>query len=846
MKQKTMTAAVNDLLDMGAVVKCTPVQGQFISNIFLTDKSNGGKRFILNLKNLNSFIRNTHFKMEDYRTAVRLIKKNTFMTSLDLKDAYFLISVYHEHRKYLRFFYNNNLYEFTCLPFGLSSAPYCYTKLMKPVVTCLRSKGIPCVNYLDDFLILGDSYEECVKNIKISVDLISSLGLIINYEKSVLSPSKRLKFLGFIAQRMVLELPWEKKINIQKWAKPCPAVKYGWVYTKKLEREKFLALLHNNMDYNKHMSLSSNVSEDLNDSFSIEIFTDASLTGWGACSGRKRTHGFWSENDKKNHINYLELQAIYYGLKCFAQNLTKTNILIRSDNTTAISYINKMGSIRYPRLCALARKVWQWCEERDLWLVASYISSQDNWLADKESRSSTTQTEWSLFEYAFKKITDQLGRPEVDLFASKANHKCEKYVSWRKDPGAMAVDAFTLNWGGFFFYAFPPFALILRTLQKIMRDKAEGIICVPAWPSQAWYPLLLKLQACKPIIFEPSADLAFISFQRGPSVVQQPFPGSRHIIREALLNKNTPVCAINTIISSLSPATLKQYSGTYRLWWNFCMQDNLPVLEITANKVIHFMQNLLNNGQHKYGTFNAHRSALSIISPIDLGTEPILKRFMRGISKLRPPQPRYDSTWDPQIVLNTLRQVRRQKSQICIKKLATLLALTTGGRLQTISLIRVSNMVQNQDNIQVFIPDLIKTSGVNRKQPCLHIPTWKDNDKLCVATTLRTYIEATQDIRKAQDYLFLTHKEPHSRASKQTISRWVKDILKEAGIDTSKFKPHTTRHASTSTAHRQGVSIETICRTAGWSQQTTTFARFYDRPLSNETDFAKAVLRLGS
>lgn len=67
----------------------------------------------------------------------------------------------------------------------------------------------------------------------------------------------------------------------------------------------------------------------------------------------------------------------------------------------------------------------------------------------------------------------------MDLFASNINNKCDEYVSWRKDPGSVAVDAFTLNWRNFNFYAFPPLCLILKVIEKIIQDKAEGIVIVP-------------------------------------------------------------------------------------------------------------------------------------------------------------------------------------------------------------------------------------------------------------------------------------------------------------------------------------------------------------------------------
>lgn len=246
-----------------------PLPGPNNLNIFLADKPNGKKRFILNLKKLNKFILAPHFKMEDYRTALKLITPGAHMTTVDLKDAYITIPIDVNDRKFLRFVYNNNLYEFTCVPFGLASAPFCFTKLMKPIVSNLRQQGVLCVNYLDDFLIIGDTAEKCSANTKKLTGLLERLGFIINWEKSILTPNTKQKFLGFIfdSNEMEISLPTEKRQCIKYWAvqlrnktsckirdlakflgilvSACPAVKYGWAYTKSLEREKFLALARN-------------------------------------------------------------------------------------------------------------------------------------------------------------------------------------------------------------------------------------------------------------------------------------------------------------------------------------------------------------------------------------------------------------------------------------------------------------------------------------------------------------------------------------------------------------------------------------------------------------------------
>lgn len=147
-----MSLAVGELIQQGAVIQCTNtnVKDQFLSKIFLADKPNGKKRFILNLKPLNKVLFSPHFKMENFQTVSRLLRKNDFMTSIDLKDAYFLVPIHSSDRKYLRFSFSGKIFEFTCMPFGLSSAPYTFTKLLKPVMEFLRRSGITCVNYLDD------------------------------------------------------------------------------------------------------------------------------------------------------------------------------------------------------------------------------------------------------------------------------------------------------------------------------------------------------------------------------------------------------------------------------------------------------------------------------------------------------------------------------------------------------------------------------------------------------------------------------------------------------------------------------------------------------------------------
>lgn len=305
-----------------------------------------------------------------------------------------------------------------------------------------------------------------------------------------------------------------------------------------------------------------------------------------------------------------------------------------------------------------------------------------------------------------------------------------------------------------------------------------------------------------------------------------------------------PDSAIDTIVHSLAPSTLKQYGTTYRRWWEYCAREDICPYEGSVSHVISFLQGLLDSTTNLYGSFNAHRSALALIVSNDITNSPHIKRFLKGVFRMRPSLPRYENTWDPQKVLEFFQNRPSDDLKDLTCKLATLLALATGQRIQTLSLIKRANIQILDTGLKIFIPDLVKTSAPTRNQPCLYLPTYAENPNLCVATLVKNYLARTVDLKPGNcDHLFLTYGKPHKPASKQTISRWVKLSLRKAGIDVSTFGVHSTRHAATSAAFRIGVSWDVIRKAAGWSQNSSSFARFYNRPIGEESGFFNSIFR---
>lgn len=539
-----VASEIRKLIQKGVIQPCIKESNDFISKIFLRPKNDGSHRLILNLKNLNQTVTYHHFKMDNLYSILKLVKQNCWMASVDLKDAYYSCPVAQEHQKYLKFFWNNQYYKFTCFPNGLACCPRKFTKLMKPVFATLRKGGHISASYIDDTYLQGDTKEECQANINATVDLIHSLGLVAHPEKSVFQSTQILSILGFVLNsiEMTVKLTVEKAVrlvdacqmliqtktpSIRRVAQVIgyivasfPGVMFGPLYYRVLEGEKSLALKQCHGDYDAKMTLTEHAKKELQwwvnntpTAYNVinrctpnmTIFTDASNIGWGGViEGQARTGDNWTPTEAKNHINYLELLAILYSLKAFRANLAGKHVKVMCDNTTAVSCITHMGTSHSVCCNKLTTAIWEWCAEYNIWLTAAYIPGAENQSADYESRVVHTGKEWQLNKELLHCALSILNyQPGVDLFASRHNAQCKLYVSYRPDPGCMAVDAFSLNWHSLMFYAFPPFSVLTQTIQKIEKEEATGVLVVPNWPTQVWYPALMRLLIQHPLLISP-------------------------------------------------------------------------------------------------------------------------------------------------------------------------------------------------------------------------------------------------------------------------------------------------------------------------------------------------------
>ena len=156
-------AEFKTLQDKHVITECDHEGDEFISPIFLVPKDGDSFRLILNLRKLNESMPYMHFKMDTFDKVIKLVRQNCFMCTVDIKDAYYSVAISESCQKYLKFKYQDKLFKFLALPNGLCSGPRKFTKLLKPALAFLRNQGFIVSAYIDDIIIIDESYDACIK-----------------------------------------------------------------------------------------------------------------------------------------------------------------------------------------------------------------------------------------------------------------------------------------------------------------------------------------------------------------------------------------------------------------------------------------------------------------------------------------------------------------------------------------------------------------------------------------------------------------------------------------------------------------------------------------------------------
>ncbi len=331
--------------------KCVTHRSGFYSPYFIVPKKGGGLRPILDLRILNRALHRLPFKMLTPKRVFGCVRPQDWFAAIDLKDAYFHVSILPRHRPFLRFAFEGRAYQYKVLPFGLSLSPRVFTKVAEAALVPLREQGVRILNYLDDWLILAQSRDQLCEHRDMVLSHLSQLGLQVNWEKSKLSPVQRISFLGMeldsVSQTARLTQERAQSVlnclntfknrtaaplkQFQHMAAAAAVTPLGLLHMRPLQH-----WLHGRVPRWAWQSgtLRVQVTPACRQTFTpwsdlsflragvpleqvsrhAVVYTDASAKGWGATFNGHAVSGVWTGPQLHWHINCLELLAVHLAL----------------------------------------------------------------------------------------------------------------------------------------------------------------------------------------------------------------------------------------------------------------------------------------------------------------------------------------------------------------------------------------------------------------------------------------------------------------------------------------------------------------------------------------------------
>ena len=196
----------------------------------------------------------------------------------------------------------------------------------------------------------------------------------------------------------------------------------------------------------------------------------------------------------------LEIMAIRFALIKSLKYIHHSCVMTSTDHTTVVSYINQQGGTHSPNLCVHVWKILLWCLNHHIVVRIRHIPGKFNVLADRLSRTDkVVKTEWALDHSIANSIFQMFIYPNLDLFATRFNHKLPLFVSPVLDNQVFAIDAFSMNWNYLHAYAFSPTMLIPSVLNKIRQSQCRIVLIDPLWPQQARFLEVLQLLVSAPV-----------------------------------------------------------------------------------------------------------------------------------------------------------------------------------------------------------------------------------------------------------------------------------------------------------------------------------------------------------
>ena len=531
----TLMPFVEDWLKRGIITNQNIPTRVFWSRIFHVPKKDGRRRPVLDLSILNLYLKTPNLKMEHLGKILTSVWQSMWATSLDITDAFLAVMINKVFQKYFCFHFNGVTYMFLHMPFGLTTAPWAFSRLMRPIKSFLRKWGVTVSSFIDDFLNLASTRDLAKQHTFWTKSVLTWLGFSINEKKSQQTPTQVIEYLGVEInfKELTMALPSEKVDKILSLTRQS----IGSASVTRRELESLVGLLlfgHKMMplgrmhinkvivwqnQFTRVFSRDTPVKVNLNllqalapfrrrsllespQSFrrlvpSQTIMTDASNYGWSGVLIPFRVSDVWTSTESSYSINVLELIAIHRTISFFAVSLQNITVRILTDNMATLFCLKRMGSFRSPLMNNVCRDFLLLCHKHNIPFVVGHISGPLNVLADRGSRAGPISTEKMLDQDSLLSSWNQWQlNPWLDVFASRETSRCPSYVSPCPDPKAFAIDAFRHDWNdwiipGESMYFFPHPASMPILVQKFVAFKGLGVLIAP-YNGHFWLSRLMQ------------------------------------------------------------------------------------------------------------------------------------------------------------------------------------------------------------------------------------------------------------------------------------------------------------------------------------------------------------------
>ena len=517
-------AEISRLLSKG-YIKWVSQPPHVVNPLTVSINDKGKRRLILDARHVNLHLFKFVVKYEGLEVFQNYLEKGGFMVKFDLESGYHHIKIFPEHQTYLGFSWGKGakkrFYQFTVLPFGLSSACSVFTKFMKPLVKRWRERGCKVVLYLDD----GIVYNKCFETLETQAEFIrqdmESCGISLNAKKCSWYPSHCLTWLGIIIdlKNASFVAPPEKVLKIQRFLGAAlgststtarlvsrlvgcivalkislgPRAIFYTRYMQMFVRDAIswdgLVLqteaIRTEMSYWKKFFDEHVAKWPIEDlplpTSSLALYTDASNTGYGGYIREivgSDYSAIWFENENLRSSTLKELKACFFVMIKMVAYVRYNNVFWYTDNRNCVKIV-KFGSM-VPELHNLALELNEFLERNQISLIPRWIPRVENFYADELSKGSTDRLKINIRIYEY--FNTIWGPFTSDWFESVPEE-----VLYRKRVNA---ENFSPEWREHNNWLVPPPNLAGKVLQHMRRCLAEGVLVVPKWQSAPFWPLL--------------------------------------------------------------------------------------------------------------------------------------------------------------------------------------------------------------------------------------------------------------------------------------------------------------------------------------------------------------------